>query len=273
MWSESTRPVDPNRAWMYAKDYIQKTKNLKSTIETKVWSPIVWKGGYRKEENFVSSQYCVLDFDSGTTIEEAVQNKFADCNYIIGITKSHRKEKHGVIADRFRVIIPFERAITCVHEFKHNMEKYISFYGSDERCVDAARYYFPCAAVTHIQILDPDENLPIHKLDKKIEKKEYNHYGSKLPNWIIEILTSEHPHLLDKTESRNMVLFRLSAGLAGCGIANESLIFQYVQKSNLMNPCMTKDGRKKERMSDGEAKRTIRSGVKAGFGEFQSSRR
>ena len=115
------------------------------------WSPLVYKFGVRREVSFWGADYCALDFDEGMTLEQAVDNIFADTVCVIGTTKSHRKEKSGKVADRFRVVIPFESRIKDAEHYKQNMSKIAKKYDSDLHCVDAARFYFPCTKIIRIQ--------------------------------------------------------------------------------------------------------------------------
>src|SRR5687767_274132 len=61
-----------------------------------------FKDNYRKKENFIETRAIGLDFDAGVTLEEATE-MFKDYMHIIAPTRSHRVEKNGVVADRFRV--------------------------------------------------------------------------------------------------------------------------------------------------------------------------
>ena len=71
-----------------------------------------FKNGYRKRENYLN--YCdliILDIDDGMSIKDA-KDLFCAYDYIIATTKSHQKDKHGIICDRFRVILPTDKPIT-----------------------------------------------------------------------------------------------------------------------------------------------------------------
>jgi hypothetical protein len=47
----------------------------------------------------------IFDIDDGMSIDEA-KRKFKKFTYLIVTTKSHKKEKKGIVCDRFRVILP-----------------------------------------------------------------------------------------------------------------------------------------------------------------------
>lgn len=112
------------------------------------WSGCVWDNGRRLEECFLYSDWCILDFDDGEmTLAEATKT-FCDCIHAIGTTRSHQKDKLGVVCDRFRVAIPWAERITDLHTFRHNMIVLRKSFPLDKKCHDGARFYFPCIAVT-----------------------------------------------------------------------------------------------------------------------------
>jgi len=273
MFSVNRNGVDPNNPWKYAKNWDSWRTGLKHGITNYVWSPIQWKNGIRKEGHFIQAKFCVLDFDGELSLDSAVNDVFVDCSYLIGTTKSHGINKGGHVADRFRVIIPFAEVITDIFSYKATMRKYVNLFGSDEACVDGARYFFPCKKILHEQILSPSDNLEIVKVDKPEQRRPYNHFGRKLPSWIMEILKHSDPQIFAANGSRNDLVFRVSAGLAGCGIANESLIFNYISNSKIPSACVDrKTGRTKNKMPDKEIISAIKSGIKRGLAEYRETR-
>lgn len=114
-------------------------------ITTKVWSPCVWRDGKRKKENFISAHFLVLDFDDvGDETMDELNHSLQDHKRIIATTKSHQIEKKGVVCDRFRLILPFDRPITNLYEYEYNMELAIKkWWWADKNAVDAARFFFP----------------------------------------------------------------------------------------------------------------------------------
>lgn len=122
----------------------QETLKLSAHITKNPWSPIIFRGNKRLETNFMFSDWAVLDYENGTTIEEAIKT-FCDCIHIIGTTKSHTPEAH-----RFRVCIPWEQRINSLHLFKHNQRVMIEYYDTDPQCKDGARFYFPCKEIISV---------------------------------------------------------------------------------------------------------------------------
>lgn len=116
------------------------------------YSPFQYDNNYRKEiySNLDKCNCIMLDFDDGLSINEA-KIIFSEYKNIIATTRSHQKEKNGIICDRFRVILPTNRAFTdiTIDEYKMMMKLLILRFGSDEATKDAARLYY---AYEHSQI-------------------------------------------------------------------------------------------------------------------------
>lgn len=111
------------------------------------WSPSIYKNNYRENKNFVGSDIVALDFDNGMAIEEAAQ-VFNEYEHIIGPSRSHRKSKDGVIADRFRVILFLDRTVTDFKEYRQTVYDLMQKYpDADPACKDPARMFYPCTAI------------------------------------------------------------------------------------------------------------------------------
>lgn len=108
--------------------------------------------GYRNKDNYLNySDMIILDIDEGKTIQEA-KIIFEPFDYIIATTKSHQKEKNGVVCDRFRVLLPTDTPITLDKEQYSKMmeEVYKEYPFVDTVCKDASRFYFPAKDATII---------------------------------------------------------------------------------------------------------------------------
>ena len=107
------------------------------------YSPFIFTGDYRSSDNYIKcfSNCIVLDFDDGYTMEEFKES--ADFAYAIGTTKSHNKEKNGIVCDRFRVIIPTLTAIDLDQiGVSALMTEIFNIYPmADTSCKDSARAY------------------------------------------------------------------------------------------------------------------------------------
>lgn len=123
---------------------------ITEVVEYGCWSPCLWDSGERREKNFKGAAWCVLDFDDPELTLQQALNVFCDMTHIIGLTKSHQKDKGGVICDRFRVCLLFEQPITSVWDFKASMSHAVQHYESDPACIDAARFYWPCTEIVSV---------------------------------------------------------------------------------------------------------------------------
>lgn len=114
---------------------------LKSNLN---YSFFIYKDNYRKESNtkLKLSNCIALDFDDGLTIDEAKQI-FKDYSYCLATTKSHQKEKHSKICDRFRLILPLEENINLnTKDFKFLLKKMILDLKADNACSDISRFFY-----------------------------------------------------------------------------------------------------------------------------------
>ena len=109
-----------------------------------LYSPTQYKDNTRKRANFLGfSDFLIFDYDEGLPDE---QRAFFDeyCGFLVP-TKSHMKEKNGVICERYRVILLLETPIELNYvEYKRlykHMMKDLKL-SSDTSCVDACRFYF-----------------------------------------------------------------------------------------------------------------------------------
>ena len=65
-----------------------------------------FKDGKRKSTNTIENQNCIgIDVDYGISLNEVI-DLLRDYTYIIYTTKSHQKEKDGLVNDRFRILLP-----------------------------------------------------------------------------------------------------------------------------------------------------------------------
>jgi hypothetical protein len=116
------------------------------TSEDKIcYAGVGFRHGKRNNEHTEPySNIIILDIDEGMTLDYA-KEVFADYYSIITTTRNHQKEKNGVVADRFRVVLLSDKYLfTNPDNYKglmHNMQKYYGFT-LDEACFDKAHIYY-----------------------------------------------------------------------------------------------------------------------------------
>lgn len=197
-------------------------------IVENVWSPIVWKDGKRKRANFICAKYLALDFDDGTWTLEDAKAWIKKHNYaaIIGTSKSHQKEKVKAsgktdpAVDRYRIVIPFEKAITDRELYEYQMVLATTETPCDPSCKDAARFFYPCK---EIYLATPGLHYPVtpfgddHEAEeKRIERaqrkvKDYEYTGT-LPVWVSKAFLFGAP-----IGERHKMIFRLGSQLSLAG--------------------------------------------------------
>ncbi len=154
--------------------------NKLSKIITKfVWSPSIFKDGVRTEDNFLAADWCVFDFDDHRDLAQTAK-ELIDFRYIIAPTKSHTDDHH-----RFRVCIPFERTVYCIHEYRHNMAKLIEQFGADRQCKDAARFFWPSQSIFAINV--DGDSIPVEKAPRRrvfTPTKLVKATDAVIPDWL-----------------------------------------------------------------------------------------
>jgi hypothetical protein len=139
------------------------------------WAPALYQGGFRLEKQWVNCSVAALDFDNGTTLEEAYEI-FRDFAHVIATTKSH-----GIKGDRFRVILFFEKTISNLELYKYNMRVLTDKYGADKACKDGARFFYPCKELVSVM---PGAYLPVLPLpiaSKPVKRTSIRFLGSVTP--------------------------------------------------------------------------------------------
>ena len=136
-----------------------KTKGeLETLVRTYPYSPFVFNQGYRSSDNTAQMTAVILDFDNDdpnyliSMQEVANRLKEKGIKALLIETKSSGKEKKGIVAERFRVIIPIEKEIPISEDDKDTYKRAIKNFARelvgdenyvDPRALDLARMYHP----------------------------------------------------------------------------------------------------------------------------------
>jgi hypothetical protein len=196
--------------------------------------------GVRNSVNFDFSDYCGLDFDDTISIDDAI-GIFKDYRAVIATTKNHRKRKKGVIADRFRVIVPWERRITCRHEYVQNMTSVIKEYEADGACKDAGRFFNPSLEIV---FANDNELFPVAPY-QHAKRSSFQHDGGT-PAWLLDMVARG----VDGEQGRNVAGFKIAAAAFRCGKSSDEIL-------NLLN-----NSYGVESLSESEKKAIVRSAMK-----------
>lgn len=192
-------------------------------INRNVWSPIVWSDGRRCSAQFLFSDYCGLDFDDTLSLDDAI-GVFKDFRCIIATTENHRKTKNGHYADRFRVVIPWEKRITCRAEYCHNMAMAIKEYGADQACKDAGRLFKPSVEVA---LLNDADDMPVMAVPA-VRKEVAAVAVGVMPKWLADLIARGS----DGESGRNIAAFKIASACFRHGISG---VFEILKGSYGVN--------------------------------------
>lgn len=210
----------------YSKGFIVRPslhlKQISTWITAQLNTPIIWTYGIRKEFNFQSSSFCVLDVDDGPTLEDAVKC-FEDYAHILGTTKSHQKDKGGKVRDRYRVFIQTECKLVKASVYKHMNELLARQYGGDMQAVGAHMAFMPLREI--ISVRDKGKLLPVIEPPPVVERREkwtQNAIYSgerRMPGYIKDYLRNGAPE-----GQRNLTCFKVASGLARVGFREDEIV-------------------------------------------------
>lgn len=186
---------------------------IADVLFTNPWSPIIFKGGVRGIENFISSDWFALDYDDHQlNIDQACKN-FVDFQYVIATTKSHTKDNHC-----FRVCIPWEQRITDRDDYVYNLTKMAEAFESDLNALGPSRFFWPCIALYRVNT--DGEMMPVRPeppYEKELRKLQTAYQLQPLT----EITTRaqkflEHGKLIG-SNGRNSTILKIAKDLARAG--------------------------------------------------------
>lgn len=114
-----------------------------AVASTRSWTPAEFTGDRRVNAAFKSTALLVLDVDSGWSLDDA-KVALAEYQYVILASKSHQREKNGVICDRYRVIMFLHYPITDEATYRATWATAKARWPAiDKQCSDPARFYYP----------------------------------------------------------------------------------------------------------------------------------
>jgi len=138
-------------------------EDLMSTLLHNAWSPSIFNG-CRSNDNFISTDFMVLDIDQGLTINEASDRFFnLNLDHIIMPTASHTKENH-----RFRLVLPLAQTIADVQTFDSTWNYLKDIIPElDNHCSDVARFFFACREEDSVFFDDGELLEPVYLPEQK----------------------------------------------------------------------------------------------------------
>lgn len=139
------------------------------------YSATKFKNGKRNNISAKGVSSIILDIDDGQTLEEGIET-FKEFKSLIVTTKSHQIEKKGLVADRYRVILPLNQSIIDMEYYSKLMRYLTRFYDADIACSDPARYYSPNPN-QEVYYSNSDKFFEVSKFDEMIHESEEKVFG------------------------------------------------------------------------------------------------
>jgi hypothetical protein len=161
--------------------------NLMNVMTTHAISPIIWRNGERLKKNFVSCDWLALDFDDHVSLQDMI-SRLAQFAHVIATTRNHQRAKKGIIADRFRVFIPFSVSITSREHYEQNMRIYARKVKSDPSCSDGARFFFPCLDIVSFKLDGKRAKVYDYTEDQPQNTARHNHTRINIPKYIRDFI-------------------------------------------------------------------------------------
>lgn len=217
MFSVSIKPeaIPVDKPYLCSRGFLETPAPLMLRVAqiaaTKIWSPIVWRDGVRRGEQFLYADYCVADIDEGASIYEARRRlDQLGISYAIVTTKSHQKPKGEHKArDRYRVVTRFTRRIKDRREYTHNSRLFGNLFSADNTH-DAARSYFPGIDIVTIKPGRPLRIVPPPP-EIKYQPRAVDP-NMPLPLWVKDALQNGFPSGERHRKSINVVCHLIKRG-------------------------------------------------------------
>ena len=153
--------------WRVADVEINNIEDAREVFCKYSYSPHEWIGGYSLKANYKYSNFLVIDFDDGVTIDQA-RDRFKSYPYIIVTSRNHQRIKptHEDLGqvDRFHVILPLKSEISDKSSLE-NLKQANLFAGSDPSVFGADRKFFASPENADIYINENGDPLDITALE------------------------------------------------------------------------------------------------------------
>lgn len=129
---------------------IDSLDKLKNIVLSKNYSFGYFLNNERRKENFVTASAIGIDIDGGMSLEEAKET-VKEFKHIIATTRNHQKEKNGIVADRFRIILFLSKEVKTAKDFEatwHDIAKVLP--AADKACKDSSRFFYPSTDIVSV---------------------------------------------------------------------------------------------------------------------------
>lgn len=129
---------------------VKKMSQIEDIILNEKYSLGIFEDNNIVKANFIEAHSFALDFDGGYSLEDAKKD-FKNFRHIIATTKSHQKKKHGIVDDRFRVVLFFTERITENDTFKSTVKYVMSLFPkADRACSNSNRWFYQSTEIIQV---------------------------------------------------------------------------------------------------------------------------
>lgn len=113
------------------------------------WAPAAFTNNYRNLANLIEVYALGFDCDQGQSADEVLRIMAASgLAYVVGATRTHQLPKHGVVADRLRVLVPLAEPVgDAQYRQAHQQLREQLGLLDDEGARDPSRGWFGCREV------------------------------------------------------------------------------------------------------------------------------
>lgn len=190
--------------------------------------------GYRSKDKTIQGfDLLMLDIDEGTPLEVA-KILLEEYTYLIVTTKSHQKEKNGVVCDRYRVILPMANRLEL------DTEQYSKFMANimedlplelDRACKDSSRFFYGAEGeyfYNEGDLFDADKYIPNTQEEEQYKKKGVALAKKNISGISQYIIRNEN-------SGRNSALVKLAILLAEQGYNEDDLRAEIVRVNKQFN--------------------------------------
>jgi len=231
---------------------------LKEMLCTYRWSPILWKDGIRLSANFIESHYLALDFEDPSISVEDIKRRLFDTWYIIGSTTNHQLPKGDKPSmDRFRVLIPWDRTIINLDQYKYNLDHYTRYYGADNQAKDGARSFVKCREILAENTSEDLYFETVLDLLPIRPRKRYPYVYGSMPRYTRWALQNHIP-----SGERSIAIWRMGKDLCSVGIDYEDALSRILASPTYLSSVISS-----------ETMRKIKSQLRSGYEEIEGKMR
>lgn len=210
------------------------------------YSPFIFNGGIKNSENWNNhnQNILILDIDDGLTLSEA-KEKFKDYKNIICTTKSHQKDKKGIVCDRFRVILKSKNIPKndSYFDYMRNLEELYPFIDKQVNNKTGAFLGYSNCEYWYNDGYEFDFDILKVNIKKETQKNNYKTFDTPKMNYENDLPIQDIKNRLTREVIADIVSSR------GFEV-NSKFMFKYRQEERTPSASISNDGLIKDFGSD-----------------------